>query len=80
METENEIYALSKFGYDTKYWSHYHNPRTVANNPAGEVSLHLGVTGPAYTIGAACAAGNMGLIHARKCSVSAKWTSPSAAA
>jgi 3-oxoacyl-[acyl-carrier-protein] synthase II len=64
VETENEIYAISKFGYDTKYWSHYHNPRTVANNPAGEASLHLGVTGPAYTIGAACAAGNMGLIHA----------------
>lgn len=64
VETENEIYAISKFSYDTKYWSHYHNPRTVANNPAGEVSLNLGVTGPAYTIGAACAAGNMGLIHA----------------
>lgn len=64
VETENEIYAISKFGYDTKYWSHYHNPRTVANNPAGEVSLNLGITGPAYTIGAACAAGNMGLIHA----------------
>ncbi len=64
VETENEIYNVSKFGYDTKFWSHYHNPRTVANNPAGETSLHLGVTGPAYTIGAACAAGNMGLIHA----------------
>jgi 3-oxoacyl-[acyl-carrier-protein] synthase II len=64
VETENEIYAISKFGYDTKYWSHYHNPRTVANNPAGEVSLNLGITGPAYCIGAACAAGNMGLIHA----------------
>jgi 3-oxoacyl-[acyl-carrier-protein] synthase II len=64
VETENEIYAISKFNYDTKFWSHYHNPRTVANNPAGEASLHLGVTGPAYTIGAACAAGNMGLIHA----------------
>jgi 3-oxoacyl-[acyl-carrier-protein] synthase II len=36
----------------------------VANNPAGEISLHLGITGPAYTIGAACAAGNLGLIHA----------------
>jgi 3-oxoacyl-[acyl-carrier-protein] synthase II len=64
VETENEIYAISKFGYDTKFWSHYHNPRTVANNPSGEVSLHMGITGPAYTIGAACAAGNMGLIHA----------------
>jgi 3-oxoacyl-[acyl-carrier-protein] synthase II len=64
VETENEIFNISKFGYDTKYWSHYHNPRTVANNPAGETSLNLGVTGPAYTIGAACAAGNMGLIHA----------------
>ena len=64
VETENEIYAISKFGYDTKFWSHYHNPRTVANNPAGEISLNLGTTGPAYTIGAACAAGNLGLIHA----------------
>jgi 3-oxoacyl-[acyl-carrier-protein] synthase II len=64
VETENEIHAISQFDYDTKYWSHYHNPRTVANNPAGEVSLSLGITGPAYTIGAACAAGNLGLIHA----------------
>ncbi|PTX98984.1 beta-ketoacyl-[acyl-carrier-protein] synthase family protein [Opitutus sp. ER46] len=64
VETENEIYNVSKFNYDTKFWSHYHNPRTVANNPAGEASLNLGVTGPAYTIGAACAAGNLGLIHA----------------
>jgi 3-oxoacyl-[acyl-carrier-protein] synthase II len=64
VETENEVHALSKFNYDVKFWSHYHNPRTVANNPAGETSLHLGVTGPAYTIGAACAAGNLGLIHA----------------
>jgi 3-oxoacyl-[acyl-carrier-protein] synthase II len=64
VETENEIYGISKFNYDTKYWSHYHNPRTVANNPAGETSLNLGITGPAYTIGAACAAGNLGLIHA----------------
>jgi 3-oxoacyl-[acyl-carrier-protein] synthase II len=64
VETENEIYNISKFNYDTKFWSHYHNPRTVANNPAGETSLNLGVTGPSYTIGAACAAGNMGLIHA----------------
>ena len=39
VETENEIYNISKFNYDTKFWSHYHNPRTVANNPAGEVSL-----------------------------------------
>ncbi|MFM9091364.1 MAG: beta-ketoacyl-[acyl-carrier-protein] synthase family protein [Verrucomicrobiota bacterium] len=64
VETENEVHNISKFNYDTKFWSHYHNPRTVANNPAGETSLNLGTTGPAYTIGAACAAGNMGLIHA----------------
>lgn len=64
VETENEVFNISQFKYDTKFWTHHHNPRTVANNPAGEVSLNLGVTGPAYTIGAACAAGNMGLIHA----------------
>ncbi len=64
VETENEVYSISQFKYDTKFWTHHHNPRTVANSPAGEVSLNLGTTGPAYTIGAACAAGNMGLIHA----------------
>ncbi|MCH6258933.1 beta-ketoacyl-[acyl-carrier-protein] synthase family protein [Puniceicoccaceae bacterium K14] len=64
VETENEVYNISQFDYDTKYWSHHHNPRTVSNNPAGEASLNLKVTGPAYTVGAACAAGNLGLIHA----------------
>jgi len=64
VETENEIYNISKFGYDTKFWTHHHNPRTVANNPAGEATLNLGVTGPHYTIGAACAAGNAGIIQA----------------
>jgi 3-oxoacyl-[acyl-carrier-protein] synthase II len=63
VETENEIYELKGFDYDTKYWSHHHNPRTVANNPAGEISLNLGVTGPHYTVGAACAAGNAGIIQ-----------------
>ena len=64
VETENEIYNISKFDYDTRYWTHHHNPRTVANNPAGEVTINLGITGPHYTIGAACAAGNAGLIQA----------------
>ncbi|HAC91603.1 MAG TPA: beta-ketoacyl synthase, partial [Planctomycetaceae bacterium] len=43
--------------------SHHHNPRTVANNPAGEVALNMGVTGPHYTLGAACAAGNVGIVQ-----------------
>ncbi len=60
VETENEIYLLKGYDYDTQYWSHHHNPRTVANNPAGEISLNLGITGPHYTLGAACAAGNAG--------------------
>ncbi len=64
VETENEIHNISQFDYDTKFWTHHHNPRTVANNPAGEASLNLGVTGPCYTIGAACAAGNLGVVHA----------------
>jgi 3-oxoacyl-[acyl-carrier-protein] synthase II len=63
VETENEIYELKGYDYDTKFWSHHHNPRTVANNPAGEISLNLGITGPHYTVGAACAAGNAGLIQ-----------------
>ncbi len=63
VETENEIFLLKGYDYDTTYWSHHHNPRTVANNPAGEVALNGGITGPHYTIGAACAAGNAGLIQ-----------------
>ena len=63
VETENEVYNISQFDYDTKFWSHHHNPRTVSNNPAGETSLNLGIVGPSYTIGAACAAGNLGLIQ-----------------
>jgi len=63
VETEHEIYLIKGFDYDTSVWSHHHNPRTVANNPAGEAALNLGVTGPHYTIGAACAAGNAGMIQ-----------------
>ena len=63
VETENEIYEIKGFDYDTQYWSHHHNPRTVANNPAGEIALNMGIIGPHYTIGAACAAGNAGLIQ-----------------
>ena len=63
VETENEIFVIKGFDYDTSCWSHHHNPRTVANNPAGEIALNMGVTGPHYTIGAACAAGNAGLIQ-----------------
>jgi len=63
VETENEIYEIKQFDYNVKYWSHHHNPRVVANNPAGEVTLNLGFTGPHYTLGAACAGGNIGLIQ-----------------
>ena len=63
VETENEIYNISKYDYDTKYWSHHHNPRTVANNPAGEVTLNMKITGTHYPIGAACSAGHKGVSH-----------------
>jgi 3-oxoacyl-[acyl-carrier-protein] synthase II len=63
VETENEIYNIKQFNYDCSTWSHFHNPRTVANNPAGEVTLNLRITGPHYCIGAACAAGNAGIIQ-----------------
>jgi 3-oxoacyl-[acyl-carrier-protein] synthase II len=64
VETENEIHEVSQRAFDLSFWSHHHNPRTVANNPAGEITLNLGLTGPAYCIGAACAAGNLGIVHA----------------
>ena len=63
VETENEIYEIKQYDYDCSYWSHHHNPRTDANNPAGEVTLHYGITGPHYCLGAACSAGNAGLIQ-----------------
>ncbi len=63
VETENEIFELSKYDYDVKYWTHHHNARTVANSPAGEVTINLGITGPHYTVGAACAAGNLGCVN-----------------
>ncbi len=63
VETENEIYNISQFNYNTDYWTHHHNPRTVLNNPAGEITMSLGITGPHYSIGGACAAGNAALIQ-----------------
>jgi 3-oxoacyl-[acyl-carrier-protein] synthase II len=63
VETENEIYNLSQFDFNTDFWSHHHNPRTVLNNPAGEITMNLGITGPHYSIGGACAAGNAALIQ-----------------
>jgi 3-oxoacyl-[acyl-carrier-protein] synthase II len=63
VETENEIFELHQNKLDWKLWSPHHNPRTVANNPAGEVTLSLNITGPHYTIGSACAGGNAGIIQ-----------------
>ena len=63
VETENEVYNISQFDYNVDYWTHHHNPRTVLNNPAGEITMNLGITGPHYTVGAACAAGNAALIQ-----------------
>ena len=63
VETENEVYNISKYDYNVDYWTHHHNPRTVLNNPAGEITMNLGITGPHYSVGAACAAGNAALIQ-----------------
>jgi len=63
VETEHEVYNISRFDYDVDYWSHHHNPRTVLNNPAGEITMSLNTTGPHYSVGAACAAGNAALIQ-----------------
>ncbi|MBE0411602.1 MAG: beta-ketoacyl-[acyl-carrier-protein] synthase family protein [Anaerolineales bacterium] len=63
VETENEVYNIKQYDYNVDFWSHHHNPRTVANSPAGEVTLNMEITGPHYTLGAACAAGNIGIIQ-----------------
>ena len=63
VETENQIHEVAQYDFDLSFWSHHHNPRTVANNPAGEVTLGLGIHGPAYALGGACAGGNLGIAH-----------------
>lgn len=64
VETEHELWHLLKeYNEDIKFWSHHLNPRTIANNPAGEVTLSLKITGPHYTVGGACAGGNLGIIQ-----------------
>jgi 3-oxoacyl-[acyl-carrier-protein] synthase II len=63
VDTEKQIYEISQFNYDTKFVSHHYNPRIVANNPAGEVTLNMRITGPHYTLGAACAGGNLGIVQ-----------------
>jgi len=63
VQTENEIYNFTQFDFDLDVFSHHANPRSVANEPAGEVTMNMGITGPHYTLGGACAAGNIGLIH-----------------
>ena len=63
VDTEKQIYEIKQVNYDTTFVSHHYNPRIVANNPAGEVTLNMGITGPHYTLGAACAGGNIGLIQ-----------------
>lgn len=64
VETENEVFNISQYDYNVDFWTHHHNPRTVLNNPAGEITMNLGITGPHYVIGAACAAGNASIIQA----------------
>lgn len=63
VETEEEIFQMHENSLDWKLWSPHHNPRTVANSPAGEVTLNLNITGPHYTLGSACAGGNVGIIQ-----------------
>ena len=63
VETEEEIYQMHQNNLDWKLWSPHHNPRTVSNSPAGEVTLNLNITGPHYTLGSACAGGNVGIIQ-----------------
>lgn len=63
VSAEDEIFSIKRFDFDPGYVSHRATPKLIANNPAGEIALKLGITGPHYTLGAACAAGNIGLIH-----------------
>ena len=60
---EREFNRFVSKGKKISLWSHHHNPRVVSNAAAGEVTLNLKITGPHYTLGGACAAGNVGIIQ-----------------
>jgi 3-oxoacyl-[acyl-carrier-protein] synthase II len=63
IETESEFERFIKNERKTTLWSHHQNPRVISNAPAGEITLNLKISGPHYTLGGACAAGNIALIH-----------------
>ena len=63
IETELEYAKYINNDKKISLWSHHQNPRVVANAPAGEVTINLKITGPHYTIGGACAAGNISIIQ-----------------
>ena len=46
VETENEIYLIKGYDYDTQYWTHHHNPRTVAGRVTSTWAYR-----PHYTLG-----------------------------
>ena len=62
-DTFREIYNILSYDHQFEFWSHYHSTRVLSNNPSGEISIHLKTSGPHYTIGGACAAGAISLIH-----------------
>ncbi len=61
--TEQALLDHQENNNDFSYWSHTAGHKGIANNPAGEIALDLGTTGPHYTLGGACAAGNLAIIH-----------------
>ena len=63
IETYNATQALEKDA-DIDCFNPHYNPWVVANNPAGSISLNLNLQGPHYTLGGACASGNLSIIHA----------------
>ena len=63
VQTEKEIYNMKQYNYDYGVVSHHYIPRSIANEPAAEITINMGITGPHCTIGGACAAGNLGLIY-----------------
>lgn len=63
VETENEIYNISKYNYDLQFWSHHLSSKIVSNNPAGEITVNLKIKGPHFCIGGACAASNLAIIQ-----------------
>jgi len=63
-QSSDAIEVVNDNDGDFRFWSHHQNAKIISNNPSGEVAITLGLKGPHFCIGGACAASNISMIQA----------------